>query len=98
MVPSSSVLVGVTEEKGKGTPQLYNYRMRDARVLKDGSIVASIEQYYVISRTYTDPRTGTSTASHLYYYNDIIAFKVGVSGGFDWLGDRLDVCRGGHRH
>lgn len=73
------------EAKGKGEPQLYNYQMRDATILKDGSIVASIEQYYVVTRTYRDPKTGATTTTYTYYYNDIIAYKVGANGGFDWL-------------
>ncbi len=73
------------EQKGKGEPQLYNYVMRQTEVLKDGSVVGSLEQYYVVVRTYRDPRTGSTTTTYTYYYNDIIAFKVGVDGGFDWL-------------
>jgi hypothetical protein len=73
------------EAKGKGEPQLYNYEMGDANVLQDGSIVASIEQYYVVTTTYTDPKTGSVRTTYTYYYNDIIAYKVGQDGGFDWL-------------
>lgn len=73
------------EKKGKGEPQLFNYVMRQAEVLKDGSIVGSIEQYYVVVTTYTDPRTGSSRTTYTYYYNDIIAFKVNTEGEFDWL-------------
>ena len=77
------------EEKGKGEPQLYNYVVRQSEVLKDGSIVGSMEQFYVTTRTYTDPRTGMVSTTYTYYYKDIIAFKVGQSGGFDWL-KRID--------
>jgi hypothetical protein len=73
------------EQKGKGEPQLYNYVMRQTEVLKDGSVVGSLEQYYVVVNTYRDPKTGATTTTYTYYYNDIIAFKVGVDGGFDWL-------------
>ncbi len=73
------------EKKGKGEPQLYNYEMRQTEVLKDGSIVGSMEQYYIVVTTYTDPKTGTTRTTYTYYYNDIIAFKVGVDGGFEWL-------------
>jgi hypothetical protein len=73
------------EAKGKGEPQLYNYVMRQTEVLKDGSIVGSIEQYYVVVRTTQDPRTGISTTTYTYYYNDVIAFRVGEDGEFDWL-------------
>lgn len=70
--------------KGKGEPQLYNYLMRQTEVLKDGSIVGSIEQYYVVTSTYTDSR-GVTQTTYTYYYNDIIAFKVGLGGDFDWI-------------
>jgi hypothetical protein len=73
------------EAKGKGEPQLYDYVMRQTEVLSDGSIVGSLEQYFVVVRTYTDPKTGTTRTTYTYYYNDIIAFKVGADGGFDWL-------------
>ena len=73
------------EQRGKGEPQLYNYVMRQTEVLEDGSLVGSLEQYYVVVSTYMDPRTGASRTTYTYYYNDIIAFKVGASGGFEWL-------------
>jgi hypothetical protein len=73
------------ESKGKGEPQLYNYVMRQTEVLKDGSIVGSIEQYYVVVTTYTDPKTGATRTTYTYYYNDVIAFRVGEDGEFDWL-------------
>jgi len=73
------------EDRGKGEPQLYNYVVRQSEVLKDGSIVGSMEQYYVVVHTYTDPRTGAMRTTYTYYYNDIIAFKIGQSGGFEWL-------------
>lgn len=73
------------EEKGKGEPTLYNYKMRHAEILPDGSIVGSLEQYYVqISQSF-DTR-GVARTTYTYYYNDVIAFKVGNNGkGFEWL-------------
>jgi hypothetical protein len=72
------------EVQGKGEPQLYNYKMRQSEVLADGSFVGSLEQYYVLMNTYYDSR-GISRYVYTYYYNDIIAFKIGKNGGFDWL-------------
>tara|TARA_R110000737_G_scaffold353477_1_gene405913 strand:+ start:2385 stop:3950 length:1566 start_codon:yes stop_codon:yes gene_type:complete len=72
------------EAKGKGEPELHYYQMRQSEVLADGSIVGSLEQYYVVTNTYYDGR-GASRNMYTYYYKDIIAFKIGVSGGFDWL-------------
>ncbi len=70
--------------KGKGEPQLYEYIMRDTEVLKDGSIIGSAEQYYVEVRTRTDAN-GRTTTTYVYHYNDIIAFKIGKDGDFDWI-------------
>lgn len=64
-------------------PQLYEYVIRDVRILDDGSVVGSMEQYYVRVVTTTDSR-GVTQTTYYYYYNDIIAFKVGADGGFDW--------------
>jgi hypothetical protein len=72
------------EAKGKGEPQLYNYLMRQTEVLADGSVVGSIEQYYVVVHAYTDSK-GITHTTYTYYYNDIIAFKIGLGGDFDWV-------------
>jgi hypothetical protein len=73
------------QAKGKDVePQLYDYVMRDVHVLEDGSVVGSMEQFYIRVVTTRDPRTGATTTTYYYYFNDIIAFKVGPDGGFDW--------------
>lgn len=72
-------------EKGKGDPQLYDYVVRQTEVLSDGSVVGSLEQYYIRSVQSYNAQTRTYTTLYYYYYNDIIAFKIGVNGGFDWL-------------
>ena len=72
-------------QRGKGEPQLYNYKMRDITILKDGSIVGTMEQFYVQVRSNTDTRTGTVSQSYYYYYNDIIAYKISPEGEFDWV-------------
>lgn len=73
------------EDRGKGDPQLYNYKMRDVTILKDGSIVGTMEQFYIQVRSNTDTRTGTMSQSYYYYYNDIIAYKINPAGEFDWV-------------
>ncbi|MFN5878502.1 MAG: hypothetical protein ACK44B_06540 [Flavobacteriales bacterium] len=73
------------EAKGWGTPQLYSYVMRQTEVLGDGSIVGSLEQYYVQEVSYNDPRTAMVRTYFNYYYNDIIVFKVNPEGGYSWL-------------
>ena len=73
------------EKKGKREVQLYNYKMRDATILEDGSIVGAMEQYYVQIRTFSDSRSGQSSNTYYYYYNDIIVYKINPSGEFDWV-------------
>ncbi|MFM7662525.1 MAG: hypothetical protein ACKO7P_12780, partial [Bacteroidota bacterium] len=68
----------------ENTNQLYEYRLRNMNLLSDGSIVGSVEQYYVYSRTNFDNRTGISNSINYYYYDDILAFKIGVANNFDW--------------
>lgn len=72
------------EAKGKGTPALYNYEIRDNVTLADGSMIGMIEQYYVVVRTYTDAR-GNTTTTYVYYYNDVITYKVSETGEFVWV-------------
>lgn len=74
------------EERGKGqVPQLYNYKMKEITVLEDGSIIGTMEQFYVHVQSDTDYRLGTSTQTYYYYYNDIIAYKVDKDGSFSWV-------------
>jgi hypothetical protein len=74
------------EERGRGTsPQLYNYRMREAIVQSDGSILGTMEQYYIQLRNSSSAQTGDFSNNYHYFYNDIIAYKIGVSGEFEWV-------------
>lgn len=76
--------------KGKEVePELFNYEMREVHVMPDGSVVGSMEQYYVRVVSNYNAQTNTYTYTYYYYYNDIVAFKVGADGGFDWL-TRID--------
>jgi hypothetical protein len=96
MVPFSRDLVfqNLTERQREKTeqrlfnrnsePQLYNYRLRDIFTQSDGTVLGSVEQYYVHRRVTYDNRTGISSTVYYYYYDDIIAFKIGNSGKFDW--------------
>jgi hypothetical protein len=73
------------EENGRGEPQLYNYIMRDATIMEDGSIVGTMEQYYIQVRTTSAGAGGQTTQTYYYYYNDIIAYKINPEGDFDWI-------------
>lgn len=73
------------EDKGRGEPQLYNYEMRHAVIRDDGSIVGTMEQFYIQVRSFNDARTGESNSTYYYYYNDIITYKIGLDGKFEWV-------------
>lgn len=70
--------------RGKEEPALYNYQMREAQLLPDGSMIGVMEQNYVVVRSFSDTRSMV-TFSYTYYYNDIVIFKIGQSGQFDWI-------------
>lgn len=72
-------------ERGKGEPMLYNYQMRQAIIQNDGSIVGTLEQFYIQVSSFTDSRSGQVSSSYYYYYNDIIAYKIGPNGDFEWM-------------
>lgn len=73
------------QQRGKGEPQLYNYIMREAQILDDGSIVGTMEQYYVQISTVSGGQSGQVNNIYHYYYNDIIAYKINPSGDFEWI-------------
>lgn len=73
------------QDRGKSEPAFFNYIMRDDFYLMDGSIVGSMEQFYVNEIISSDPRTGGSRTNYVYYYNDIVAYKILEDGTFDWL-------------
>jgi len=65
-------------------PDNYTYKLRDVFTLNDGSILGSIEQYYMYRRVSTDYRSGVSSSVNYYYYDDIIAFKINDKNNLDW--------------
>lgn len=73
------------EDRGKGEPQLYNYIMRDAVMMDDGSIVGTLEQFFVQIRSSSSGQVGQLNNVYYYYYNDIIAYKIDSSGVFQWI-------------
>lgn len=74
------------EERGiVDEPQLFNYDMREAVVMNDGSVVGTMEQYYVQVRSYSDMQSGQSSSTYYYYYNDIIVYRIDPNGDFDWV-------------
>lgn len=72
------------EARGVDEPSLYNYQMREAQLLPDGSMVGIMEQNYVVVSTFSDVRS-IMTISYTYYYNDIVLFKINKDGAFGWV-------------
>lgn len=87
------------KRQGKGDPELFSYTMRDVTFLDDGSIVGTMEQYYVQVRTNAEGRSDQSSNMYYYYYNDIIAYKIDTSGAFSWVKkiekDQISINDGG---
>lgn len=74
------------ELQGKGQePQLYDYKVRETNILPDGSIICSLEQFYIVTNSYRDPRTGVISTTYTYFYKDIITFKFDIDGSFIWI-------------
>lgn len=69
-------------EKGQG---LGNFVIRQFFAKKDGGAYIVAEQYFVVVHTYTNPKTGVTTTTYTYYYNDIIVANINPKGEIDWL-------------
>lgn len=61
-----------------------NLKVRNIVVEADGSLFIALEEYYVVTTTYTDSRGNTRT-TYTYYYEDILGAKISASGNFEWL-------------
>ncbi len=72
------------EDKGKGSPEFYNYEMRELKCLSDGSVLVALEQFFIRVTSYTDSKGVTHTTTH-YYYNDVIVYKVTKDNEFEWV-------------
>jgi hypothetical protein len=73
------------ESKGKDSPALYDYYIKDVVTLPDSSLLFLMEQYYVTTLTYTDPKTGYVSYRYIYNYNDIIIGKILANNQIDWM-------------
>lgn len=65
-------------------PSLYNFKMRHFSHTNDGGSFGIAEEYYVVVTTYRDPKTGATTTTYTYYYNDLIVFKLDAAGEMVW--------------
>ncbi len=71
------------EAKGKNV-ELYEYDLRDIIPRADGGAVLMAEQYYVTVVCRTDPKTGATTCTYYYHYNDVIVVSIGKDGDIEW--------------
>lgn len=71
------------EAKGKNV-ELYEYDLDEIVLRADGGAVLVAEQYYVVVICRTDPKTGVTTCTYYYHYNDIIVVSVDPSGKIEW--------------
>lgn len=60
-----------------------NLVVRDVILEADGSVLMSLEEYYVVVTRYYN--RGQTTTNATFYYEDIIAGKINASGKFEWL-------------
>jgi hypothetical protein len=73
------------QEEDQEIPGLYKYKIQKVYALKDSSVIAVLEQNYIETQTYTDPRTGYISTRNIYHYNDIIALKIKNKNELDWI-------------
>ncbi|MFN8395854.1 MAG: hypothetical protein U0176_14555 [Bacteroidia bacterium] len=71
------------EAKGKNV-ELYEYDLDEIVPRGDGGAVLVAEQYYVTVVCRTDPKTGVTTCTYYYHYNDIIVVSIGPDGQIEW--------------
>lgn len=71
--------------KGKESPALYDYYIKDIIPLADSSLIFILEQFYISTITYTDPRTGYISTRYIYHYNDIIIGKINPKNEIAWM-------------
>lgn len=74
----------MSAKKASKNKELYNYSLRDLVLRDDGGAILVAEQYYVVQVCTTDPKTGVTTCTYHYYYNDIIVVSIGADGKIAW--------------
>ncbi len=72
------------KEKKGIEPSLYNFKMRKFESTTDGGYLGVAEESYIVERTYTNPKTGATTTTYVYYYMDLIVFKLDKNGEMLW--------------
>lgn len=67
-----------------GDAEFDNLVFRRLVVGEDGSFLLIGEQYYYVTRTYTDGQGHTRTTT-TYYYNDMLVAKIDAKGNMAWI-------------
>lgn len=70
------------ESKGDKDIEAYSLDMRNIILDEDGSVLIAGEEYYVHSYTVYSGRS--TYTRYVYYYNDILAMKIGANGEMEW--------------
>ena len=73
------------EAKGIESSALYDYYIKGIIPMKDSSVIFLLEQYYVNTVNYTDPRTGYISTRYIYHYNDVIIGKILPTNKIAWM-------------
>ena len=73
------------QNEDQDIPGLYEYKIQKVYTLLDSSVIAILEQNFIETQTYTDPRTGYVSTRNIYHYNDIIVLKIKNKNELDWI-------------
>lgn len=71
------------ERKGREA-SLAHFYLRSLKKTSDGGFFGIAEFFQLIIQTTTNPKTGATTTTYHYHYNDIIVFKVSDRGELEW--------------
>ncbi|GAB4136623.1 MAG: hypothetical protein Fur0041_11160 [Bacteroidia bacterium] len=74
----------MSAKKASKGRELYSYDFRHFIIREDGGAVIVAEQFYITQHCTTDPRTGATSCTYYYHYNDIIVISINPNGQIDW--------------
>lgn len=75
----------MSARKAEKHRELFNYSIDHLITRADGGVYIVAEQFIVRVITSYDPRTGYSTTTYNYYYNDIIVVNVNPDASIEWI-------------
>jgi hypothetical protein len=75
----------MSSRKARKKRELYDYELRRLIPKSDGGSLLVAEQFYVRVVSSTDPKTGFTTYTYYYNYNDIIIVDIDKKGEIGWV-------------